>query len=101
AIAHGNHRAPLGKARAHLRVFSETVAQSVQTFGDFLPWMTCQVLCAEVNFDARNDSRIGSGFNKGGAIFLLLADRLVIEDRATNGLAQTGRGHYQLPVGAP
>ena len=63
--------------------------------------MACHVLCASVNFDTGNDSLIGNGFNKGSAIFLMLADRLVIKDRATNGLPQTGRGDNQLPVGAP
>ena len=63
--------------------------------------MTCHVLCTGVNFDAGNDSRIGDDFNKGSAIFLLLADRLVVEDRATNALTETGRGHNQLPIGTP
>ena len=53
AVAHGNHRAPLGKTGAHLRVFGQAVAQSVQTFGDFLSGMAGHVLCAGVNFDAR------------------------------------------------
>ncbi len=39
AIAHGHHRAPFGKTGAQLRVFSQPVAQSVQTFGDFLSGM--------------------------------------------------------------
>ena len=63
--------------------------------------MTRHVLCAGVNFDAGNDSRIGDDFNKENAIFLPLADRLVVEDRATNGLTETGRGHNQLPPCAP
>jgi hypothetical protein len=33
---HGNHRAPFGKTRSHLKVFSQPVAQSVQPFGYFL-----------------------------------------------------------------
>ena len=97
----GDHRAPLGKTGSHLGVFSQAVAQAVQTFGDLLSGMTRQVLCTGVDFDAGNDSRIGDGLSKGSAIILLLADRLVVEDRATNGLPETGRGHNQLPVGAP
>ena len=89
-VAHGNHRAPLGKTGAHLKVFSQAVAQAVQTFGYFLSGMTCQVLCTGVDLDAGNDSRIGEDFDKGSAIFLLLADRLVVEDRATNALTETG-----------
>jgi hypothetical protein len=43
-----------------------------------------------INFDARYDSRLGDGLNEGSAIFLLLADGLVIEDYATNALSETG-----------
>ena len=38
--------------------------------------------------------------NKGSAIILLLADRLVEEDRAADALTKTGRGNDQLPIGA-
>ena len=63
--------------------------------------MTGYVLCTTVNFDAGNDSRIGDDFNQGSAVLLLLADRFVVEDRATNALIETGRGHKQLPVSTP
>ena len=101
AIADGNHGAPLGKTGTHLRIFRQTVAQSVQTFGDFLSGMTGHVLSASIQLDARNDPRIGEDFEEGSAIFFLLADRLVVEDRATNALTETGRGHNQFPIGAP
>src|SRR5208283_4595914 len=71
------------------------------TFGYSLSGMTCQVLGTDVNFDAGNDSRIDEHFDKGSAIVLLLADRLVVEDRATDAFAEAGRGHNQLPIGAP
>jgi hypothetical protein len=38
---------------------------------------------------------------KGSAIFLLLAYRPVVEDRPADAFAETGRGHDQLPIGAP
>src|SRR5208337_4676503 len=101
AIAQGNHRAPLGKTGTHLKVLLEADTQSVQTFGYSLSGMTCQVLGTDVNFDAGNDSRIDEDFDKGSAIVLLLADRLVVEDRATDAFAEAGRGHNQLPIGAP
>ena len=63
--------------------------------------MAGQVLCAGIHFDAGNDPRIGDSFNKGSAIFLPLADRFVVENRAANALTETGRGHDQLPVGTP
>jgi hypothetical protein len=100
-IAHGNHRSPLGKTGAHLRVFCQSVAQAIQAFRYVLSGVTCHLLCTGVNFDAGNDSRIGDNLNEGSAIFPLLADRLVVEDRATNALTETGRGHNQLPIGAP
>ena len=61
AIADGNHRPPLGKTRAHLKIFLESVAQAVQTFGDFFAGRTSQLFCSSINFDAGNDSRIGRG----------------------------------------
>ena len=101
SFAHGNHGTPLGKTGAHPRVFSQAIAQSVQTFRDLFCGMACQLLCAHVNFDAGDDSRIGDGFDEERAIFRPLADRLVVENCAANGLAKTGRGHNQFPIGAP
>ena len=100
-IADGNHRPPLGKTRAHLKVFLETVAQAVQTFGDFFAGMTSHILGSSINFDAGNDSRIGEDFKKRRAVLLLLADGFVVENRTTDALAETGRGHNQLPIRAP
>jgi hypothetical protein len=81
AIADGNHRAPLGKTRAHLKVFLEAVAQSVQTFGDFFAGMSGQVLGSGIHFDAGNDARVSEDFEKRRAVFLLLADGLVVENQ--------------------
>ena len=63
--------------------------------------MACHFLCTGINFDAGSDSRIDDGLNEWSAILLLLADRLIVEDRATDALAETGRGHNHLPVSAP
>ena len=100
-ITDDNHRAPLGKTGAHLKIFLETVAQAVQTFGYFLSGMTGHGLRPGIYLNAGNDPRSGDGFNKGSAIFLPLPDRLVEEDRAANALTETGRGHDQLPIGPP
>src|SRR5665213_3637442 len=86
-----NHRTPLGKTGTHLKILFQAVAQSVQTFGDFLSGMSSQVLCARVDLYARNDSGVDDGFDKGSAIFLPLADRLVVEDCATNALPEVRR----------
>ena len=58
SLADGNHRPPLGKPRAHLKVFLQTAAQSVQAFGDFFAGMSGQVLGSGIHFDAGNNSRI-------------------------------------------
>ena len=100
-IADGNHRPPLGKTRAHLKIFLEPVAQAVQTFGDFFAGMSGQVLCSGIYFDAGNDSRIGEDFEKRSAVLFLLADGFVVKNRATDALAETGRGHNQFPIRAP
>ncbi len=63
--------------------------------------MTRHVLCTGVNFNAGNDSRISNGFNKGSAVFLLLANRFVVKDRATNRLTESSSGHNQFAVRAP
>ena len=63
--------------------------------------MTRHVLRPGIDLDAGNDPGIGDGLDKRGAVLLLLADRLVVEDRATNGLTEAGRSHNQLPIGTP
>jgi len=62
------------------------------SLGYFLSGMTRHVLCTGVNFDAGDDARIDDDFDKWFTIFLLLADGLVTENRATNVLTETGRG---------
>ena len=49
-IADTNHHAPLGKTGSHLRVFHQTVAQSIQTLGYLFlrndlpcPWHQCRL----------------------------------------------------------
>jgi len=58
-------RAPLGKTGAHLGILGQALAQTVQTLGDLLSWVTRHVLCTRVDLDAWNDSRIGDGLDKG------------------------------------
>ena len=84
AIAQGDHRAPFGETGTHLEILLQAITQPVQTFGDLLSGMTRQILCADVDLDAGNDARIGEDLDKGRAVFLPLADRLVVEDRATD-----------------
>jgi len=64
-FADGDHRAPLGKTRAHLKVFRQAFAQPVQTFGDFFAGMSGHVLRTGVHFDAGNDAHSGEALAKG------------------------------------
>ena len=86
-----NNRPPLGKTRAHLKVFLESVAQAVQTFGDFFTWKTSELFCSSINFDAGNDAGIGQDFDQRRAVLLLLTDGLVVKNRTTDTLAETRR----------
>src|SRR5664280_2057001 len=88
SIANRNHGAPFGKTGAHLKVFSEAVAQSVETFGHSFTGMRCQLLGSCVHFDSRSDSRLDENLDKGDAAFCLLTDRLVVEDRSADTLTK-------------
>ena len=101
AIADGDHRPPLGKARAHLRIFLEAVAQSVEPFGYFLSEVSCHVLGASIDLYAGYDAGIGNGLDKRSAMLLPLADRLVEKDDATDTLTKTGRRDDQFAIGTP
>ena len=63
--------------------------------------MTGHGLGAGVNFDAGNNPCIRQDLDKGSAIFFLLADRLVVENCATNALTKSGRGYDHFAIGAP
>ena len=97
-IADRNHRAPLGKARAHANVFSKSVAQSIQAFCDLFTRMPGQLLGACIHFDAGNDTRLNEDFDKGRTIFLLLPDGFVVEDCAAYRLTQPWSGHNQFAI---
>ena len=99
--AEGDHRPPLGKARAHSGIFLEAVAQSVETFGYFLSRVTRHVLGAGIDLYAGYDAGVGNGLDKRSAILLPLADRLVVKDDATDTLTKTGRRDDQFAIGTP
>jgi hypothetical protein len=63
--------------------------------------VTRHVLSASIDFYAGDDSRVGDDPDKGSAIRLPLADRLVVEDRAADAFTETGRGYDQLAIGTP
>ena len=84
-----------------MKIVLEAIAQAVQPFGDFLSWVARQILRADVDFNAGNDAGVEEDFYKGCSVFLVLTDRLVVEDRAIDAISQTARGQDQFPIGAP
>ena len=99
-IANRNDGAPLGKARAHLKIFLEPITQSIEAFCDLFTWMGGQFPGACVHFDAGNDTRINENFDKGCSVGLLLTNGFVVEDCAADELPQPWRGHNQFAIGA-
>ena len=99
-LPHDNHRTPLGKTGSHLKIFLESVAQSIQTFGYFLAAMPCHILCTDIHFDTGNDSCIFDGFYERGSVILVLADGLVVKDCSANALFKAGSRHNHLSIGA-
>jgi hypothetical protein len=89
----GKHRTPLGKTSPEVSIFVEAFAQSVQTFGDLFTGESRHLRCAQIDFDAGDDPFTDENVNKRRTVFLLLANRLVVQDRAADALAKTGRRH--------
>src|SRR5664279_1800500 len=97
-FADRNHSAPLGKARAHLKIFVKAIAQSVQAFCDLFTGMARQILGACVHFDAGRDTRLNEDVDKGRPVALPLPDRFVVEDCAAYRLTQPWGGHNQFAI---
>ena len=100
-LADGEHRTPLGEARAHLRIFNETCAQPVQALSDLLSRKCRHRLCPGIDLDAGNDSSVHQGFGERRGLIRPLPDRLIEEDCAADRLTQAGRRHNQVPVLPP
>src|SRR5205085_2739235 len=97
-VAHREHRAPLREPRAELPVLDRALAKTVEPLRDALARPAGERLHAEVDLDARQDaepSTHGGERRAGGA---LLPDRLVLQDRARDEVAQAGRGQEHLAV---
>ena len=86
AIADGKDRSPLGEARAHLHVLSQTRAQSIQPFGNLLAGAGGHRLRTYVHLDPGNDPLIGESFG---------------EWRAIVRFAKARRGYDQLAILPP
>src|SRR5207249_4266215 len=91
-LANGDHRPPLGKARAELSIFGQSLTQSVETLGNFLAGKIRHRLGAFVDFDAGNDSLLLEDFDKSATVASLLPNRFVKENHAADKFARAGRG---------
>jgi hypothetical protein len=101
SFSDGEYRAPLGEACSHLKILGQSATQAIQAFGYFLRWVARQFLCARVDLDAGNNSRIGEDPNKGSAVFSVLANRLVVQDCAADIFAEAGCGYQQFAPRTP
>ena len=97
-VTDGDHRSPLCEPRPQFVIFIQAIAQSIQTFRDFLIRRTCQGLRTFVHFDAGNDPLLSQDLYEGRTIVCLLADRLVKKNHAADELAYPRGGEQHLPV---
>src|SRR5208283_5567317 len=65
------------------------------------PWMTGHVLRADIHFDPRDDSQVDQGHDERSSVLLLLTDRLIIQDGATDRFAEPWRAQDELPISTP
>src|SRR5690606_9503170 len=91
-VADVDHRAPFGEARAELVVLLQARAQAVQAFGDHFARAAGQRLGALVDLDPREDALPGQVLRERHAVAGRLADGLVVEDRAADGVGKPRRG---------
>jgi hypothetical protein len=101
ALADGDHRPPLGEARAQADVLGDALAQPVQALGDLLAGVQRQVLGAGVDLDPRDDPVLGEKLGEGGAVERLLADGLVVEDDPADVLGEVGGAEEHVAIGLP
>jgi hypothetical protein len=94
-----DHRPPLGKARAELKIFDQPLAQAVQSLGDGLGRKAGQRLGAHVDLDARHDAELGQMLSKRHARTGFLPQRFVVQDHTADPLLDARRRKQQLAVG--
>jgi hypothetical protein len=99
-VADPDHGAPLGEARAQPAIVAEPLAQAVEPFGDLFARMAGQRLGTGIDLDARNDPGLHERLREGQPLVRLLAQRLVVEDRAADAFAQARCRHDQVAIRA-
>src|SRR5437867_2766162 len=81
SVADRDHRPPLGKARAELSIFGQSLTQSVETLGNFLAVKIRHRLGAFVHFDPRDDPLLFQRFYETAPVASLC--RIVSSKRIT------------------
>ncbi len=95
-----DHGPPFGELRAQLGVFLQTLTQAVEAFGHHVAGESGQRLRAFVDLDTGDDAGLFHDLSERHTVLGRLTDRLVVQDRAGDVLAQTWRSQQQLAVGS-
>jgi len=98
--ADADHGAPLGEARAHRGVLDQALAQTIESLGDVLAGKARERLGAGIDLDSRDDAGVLQRHGERQTCIRLLANRLVVQDRAADALAEPRRRHDHVAVGA-
>ena len=100
AVADRDHGPPLREARAELAVLLEPPAQPVEALGDLLAREERVVVRAGVDLDPGDHALRREHLGERRAVVRALADRLVVEDHAADGVLHPRRREEQLAVEA-
>ena len=99
AFAYGDHCSPFGKFGAKLFIFGQPVAQTIQSFGDFLARMTCQILGPRIDFDAGHDALFDKGLWKWDSISGRLPDGFIKQNYSTDIFTCAWIGDQKIAIG--
>ncbi len=88
ALSDGDYSAPLGEACPELSVFSKSLAESIETLGDFLTWEASEVSCSLVNLDPRQDPLFAQDIDERSAFGSVLPQGLIKENDAADVIGE-------------
>ena len=97
----GDHRTPLREAGAEAVVLLEAPTEPVEALGDLLAGKARLVVRAGVDLDAGYDALRRQHLGERSSVVGGLAERLVVEDHATDEVLHPGCREEQLPVVPP
>ena len=99
-LADRDDGAPFGKARAQLPIFRQPVAQSVETFGDFLARKIRHRLGAFIHFDPGNDPLLLQRFDESATVASFLPNRFVKKNYAADEVSRSLSRKQNFPIRA-